>query len=99
MKQNIVVILTLVSSFIFANNMVLIEQIEEAKVELQIEAKQIGRDAFKRFGSDNNASKGYIGEACKEMLVDFDYLEDKNITEHILLPECREFALDAITKE
>jgi len=93
MKNRIVVILLLISSSIFANNMALIEQIQDIKIEVQREAEQIGREAYRKFGSENDASRVYIAKACQDILVNFDYLESKNIVDHIVYPNCLEFAL------
>ena len=98
MKEKIVVILIL-SSSIFANNTALIEEIQDIKVEVKAEAQPIGKEAFRKFGSDNNTSRAYIAKECQDILVNFDYLESENIINHIVYPNCLEFAIEAMNKE
>jgi len=99
MKKKIVVIFMLISSSVFANNMALIEQIQEIKIEIQLEAQSIGEEAYRRFENDSNSSKSYIEEKCQDVVVHFDYLESENIIENLLFPNCLEFAIEAMNKE
>jgi predicted choloylglycine hydrolase len=99
MKKRIVVILLLISSSIFANDKALIEEIQNVKVELRIEAEPIGREAYIKFGFDNNASIVYIKKECQRIILNFDYLESKGIVKNLLFPNCLEFAIEAMSKE
>jgi hypothetical protein len=99
MKQKTVIILILISSSIFAKNQILLEEIAEVKVEIQSESKAIGVEASQKFKKENNDSRAYIEKSCQSILVNFDYLDDKNIVEHILFPNCIEFALEAMKEE
>ena len=99
MKQKKIVILLLVATSLFAKEAVSIEQINELKSEIKLEAQQIGREAYEEFGADNNSSKLYIEKKCQSLLVDFEYLENEDVVKHILLPNCLEFAIEAKNKE
>jgi len=99
MKKKIVVVLMLISSSVFANNTALIEEIQDIKVEIQAESQPIGKEAYIKFGSDNNASRAYIAKECQDVLVNFDYLESKDVVDYIVYPNCLEFAIEAMNKE
>lgn len=91
----------MITGTLFANNIELMQKVQKAQSDIEVEAIPIGSEALNLLQSDSNRTKAeqYIKDECRKILPNFEYLGDKKLVENIVLPNCLEFALVELKQE
>jgi hypothetical protein len=95
MKNKLILGVLLFSTSIFANNIELINKLDDAQYQLKAISEPIGIDAKTKFDKKEDQLL-YIKKECKNILEQFSYIGDTKIVFSSIYPNCIEYSMEKL---